>query len=355
VQSYRDLPLLLNQWANVVRWELRPRLFLRTSEFLWQEGHTAHATQADARAYATRIHREVYEDFMVNVLAMPVVVGMKTARERFAGADNTLTLEGMMGDGKALQMATSHELGQNFARAFGIEFLDDGGAQQTAWTTSWGSSTRMVGGLIMAHGDDDGLRVPPRLAPIQVVVLAVRDEGEVVERCTKLADELRAAGVRVQLDAKADVSMGRRATDWELKGVPVRLEVGPRDLADGVATLVRRLVPNAGAPGEERKAQVPLDGVVSAVANELERQQAALLAEATERRDSRTVDVTTLDDARAAASTGWARISWDTVGPGGEAELAQGGVSVRCLRRADGSLPESDAEPGLIAVVARSY
>ncbi len=168
VQSYRDLPLLLNQWANVVRWELRPRLFLRTSEFLWQEGHTAHATQADARAYATRIHHEVYEDFMVNVLAIPVVIGMKTARERFAGADNTLTLEGMMGDGKALQMATSHELGQNFARAFGIEFLDDSGTQQTAWTTSWGSSTRMVGGLIMAHGDDDGLRVPPRLAPIQV-------------------------------------------------------------------------------------------------------------------------------------------------------------------------------------------
>src|SRR4051812_14812787 len=229
VQSYRDLPLLLNQWANVVRWELRPRLFLRTSEFLWQEGHTAHANQADARAYATRIHHEVYEDFMVNVLAMPVVVGMKTARERFAGADNTLTLEGMMGDGKALQMATSHELGQNFARAFGMEFLDDTGAQQTAWTTSWGSSTRMVGGLIMAHGDDDGLRVPPRLAPVQVVVLAVRDEGEVVERCAELADELRGAGVRVQLDAKADVSMGRRATDWELKGVPVRLEVGPRD------------------------------------------------------------------------------------------------------------------------------
>ncbi len=246
VQSYRDLPLLLNQWANVVRWELRPRLFLRTSEFLWQEGHTAHATQADARAYATRIHREVYEDFMVNVLAMPVIVGMKTARERFAGADTTLTLEGMMGDGKALQMATSHELGQNFARAFGIEFLDDNGAQQTAWTTSWGSSTRMVGGLIMAHGDDDGLRIPPRLAPVQVVVLAVRDEGEVVERCAKLADELRAAGVRVQLDTKTDVSMGRRATDWELKGVPVRLEVGPRDLADGVATLVRRLVSKTG-------------------------------------------------------------------------------------------------------------
>jgi prolyl-tRNA synthetase len=350
VQSYRDLPLLLNQWANVVRWELRPRLFLRTSEFLWQEGHTAHAAQADARAYATRIHHEVYGDFMVNVLAMPVVVGMKTARERFAGADNTLTLEGMMGDGKALQMATSHELGQNFARAFGIEFLDDAGTQQTAWTTSWGSSTRMIGGLIMAHGDDDGLRVPPRLAPVQAVVLVVRDEGDVAARCGALTEELRAAGIRVQLDARADVSMGRRATDWELKGVPVRLEVGPRDLADGVATLVRRV-----AAGEDRKQPIALDTVATAVVNELDRQQAALLAEATERRESHTVDVTTLDDAREAAATGWARIPWDTVGAKGEAELAQASVSVRCLHRADGSLPESDDEPGLTAVVARSY
>jgi prolyl-tRNA synthetase len=359
VQSYRDLPLLLNQWANVVRWELRPRLFLRTSEFLWQEGHTAHATQADARAYATRIHHEVYEDFMVNVLAIPVVLGMKTARERFAGADNTLTLEGMMGDGKALQMATSHELGQNFARAFGIEFLDDAGTQQTAWTTSWGSSTRMVGGLIMAHGDDDGLRVPPRLAPTQVVVLVVRDEGDVVARCGALTDELRAAGIRVQLDARADVSMGRRATDWELKGVPVRLEVGPRDLADGVATLVRRLVQKAGTAGldgeQARKQPIALESVVAAVTEELDRQQTALLAEATERRESHTVDVTTLDDAREAAATGWARIPWDTVGADGEAELAQASVSVRCLHRADGSLPESDDEPGLTAVVARSY
>jgi prolyl-tRNA synthetase len=350
VQSYRDLPLLLNQWANVVRWELRPRLFLRTSEFLWQEGHTAHASQADARAYAQRIHREVYEDFMENVLAIPVVVGMKTARERFAGADNTLTLEGMMGDGKALQMATSHELGQNFARAFGIEFLDDAGVQQTAWTTSWGSSTRMVGGLIMAHGDDDGLRLPPRLAPIQAVVLAVRDEGDVVARCGALTEELRAAGVRVQLDAKADVSMGRRATDWELKGVPVRLEVGPRDLADGVATLVRRI-----SGGEERKSAVALDGIAAAVTSELDRQQLALLDEATALRESRTADVETLDDAREAAKAGWARVPWDVIGVDGEAELAQATLSVRCLYRADGSLPESEAERDLVAIVARSY
>jgi prolyl-tRNA synthetase len=350
VQSYRDLPLLLNQWANVVRWELRPRLFLRTSEFLWQEGHTAHVSRDDAHAYAVRILHEVYEDFMVNVLAMPVVVGMKTARERFAGADHTFTCEAMMGDGKALQMGTSHELGQNFARVFGIEYLDDTGVQQTAWTTSWGVSTRMVGGLIMAHGDDDGLRIPPRLAPIQVVVLAVRDEGEVVERCAKLADELRAAGVRVQLDARADVSLGRRATDWELKGVPVRLEVGPRDLADGVVTLVRRITVD-----EERKTQVGLGDLVGAVTAELDRQQKALLDDATALCESRTADVTTLDDARQAAATGFARIPWDLVGAEGEAELAQASVSVRCLRRADGSLPEADTETDLFAVVARSY
>ncbi len=350
VQSYRDLPLLLNQWANVVRWELRPRVFLRTREFLWQEGHTAHATRDDAHVYAVRILHEVYEDFMVNVLAMPVIVGLKTAGERFAGADNTFTCEAMMGDGKALQMGTSHDLGQNFARAFDIQYLADTGVQETAWTTSWGVSTRMIGGLIMAHGDDDGLRVPPRLAPIQVVVLAVRDEGDVVPRCRALADELRAAGVRVHLDTKADVSMGRRATDWELKGVPVRLEVGPRDLAEGVATLVRRVT-----AGEERKSPVALDAVATDVAKELERQQTALLDEATARRDSRTADVTTIDEARDAATTGWARIPWSVIGDEGEAELAQGGVTVRCLLRADGSLPTVDTEDGLIAIVARSY
>jgi prolyl-tRNA synthetase len=211
----------------------------------------------------------------------------------------------------------------------------------------------MVGGLIMAHGDDDGLRVPPRLAPVQCVVLAVRDEGDVVARCRALADELRAAGVRVQLDAKADVSMGRRATDWELKGVPVRLEVGPRDLDDGVATLVRRIVPEAR--NEPRKAPVALDGIAAAVASALDGQQQALLDEAVALRESRTADVETLDDAREAAKAGWARIPWDVVGVDGEAELAQATLSVRALYRADGSLPESEDERDLVAIVARSY
>jgi prolyl-tRNA synthetase len=347
LQSYRDLPMLLNQWANVVRWELRPRLFLRTTEFLWQEGHTAHATQADARAYAERILHEVYEAFMVDVLALPVVVGLKTAKERFAGAMNSLACEAMMGDGKALQMGTSHELGQNFARVFGIEFLDADSAQQLAWTTSWGVSTRMVGGLIMGHGDDAGLRVPPRLAPIQLVVVAVRDEGHVVARARELTEALRADGVRAELDDRTDGSLGRRVTDWELKGVPLRLELGPRDLADGSVTLARRI------SGDKRS--VALVDVGTTVLTELEHEQAALLTEATARRESRTVDAMTLDDARDAAAAGWARVPWALVGTEGEAELAQSGVTVRCLARADGSLPQSEEEPDLVAYVARAY
>ncbi|MFD0786340.1 aminoacyl--tRNA ligase-related protein, partial [Micromonospora azadirachtae] len=190
VDSYRDLPLLLNQWANVVRWELRPRIFLRTSEFLWQEGHTAHATREDARAYARRILHEAYEDLMVNVLGIPVVVGLKTTRERFAGAIATYTCEGMMGDGKALQMGTSHELGQNFAKAFDISYSSAEGGREHAWTTSWGTSTRMLGGLIMAHGDDNGLRVPPKLAPVQAYVMVVKDGEGVGEAAGKLRDAL---------------------------------------------------------------------------------------------------------------------------------------------------------------------
>ncbi|MHB1854397.1 MAG: aminoacyl--tRNA ligase-related protein, partial [Acidimicrobiales bacterium] len=200
VQSYRELPLLINQWANVVRWELRPRLFLRTTEFLWQEGHTAHVSEADAGAYALRILQSVYADFMRSVMAVPVLVGRKTPKERFAGATTTWTCEGMMRDGKALQMATSHELGQNFAKAFDITFADAEGGQSYAWQTSWGASTRMIGALIMAHGDDNGLRLPPDLAPVQVVVLVVRDEPEVVAEANRLAAELGAASVRVQID-----------------------------------------------------------------------------------------------------------------------------------------------------------
>jgi prolyl-tRNA synthetase len=347
IQSYRDLPLLLNQWCNIVRWELRTRLFLRSSEFLWQEGHTAHASDEDARAYARRIAHDAYEDFMVNVLALPVFVGRKTARERFPGAVNSLACEGMMRDGKALQMGTSHELGQNFARVFGIDYLDADGATQLCWTTSWGTSTRMVGGLIMAHGDDDGLRLPPRLAAVQVVVLLVRDEQGAGDRAAALAAELADAGIRAQLDSRVETSFGRRATDWELKGVPVRVEVGPRDLANGMATVVDRI---GGA-----KEQVSIDAVPSRVAALLDASQAALLDEATRFRDDNTVDCSSLDEVREAAATGFARIPWATVGPEGEADLAESAISVRCLVAADGSVPESDDEPDVVAICGRAY
>jgi prolyl-tRNA synthetase len=346
-QSYRDLPLLLNQWCNIVRWELRPRLFLRSTEFLWQEGHTAHASQADAAAYALRILHDVYRDFMVEVLAMPVLVGRKTAGERFPGAINTLTCESMMGDGKALQMGTSHELGQNFARVFDIGYLDGAGTQQHAWTTSWGVSTRMMGGLIMAHGDDAGLRVPPRLAATQVVVLVIRDEGGVVEAARSLVERLRADGVRVVLDDRADTSFGRRATDWELKGVPVRIEIGPRDLADGKVTVARR--------DTNERSLHPATSVAATLPGLLDTVQTDLLASATASQDERTADTSSVADAAEAAEEGFARIPWSVLGPEGEAALARSAVTVRCLQRPDGSVPDSDDEPDLVAVVARSY
>ena len=347
IQSHRDLPLLLNQWANVVRWELRTRIFLRTSEFLWQEGHTAHATEADAAAYALRILHDVYRDFMVDVLALPVLIGRKTRQERFAGATNTLACEAMMGDGKALQMGTSHELGQNFARVFDITYQDAEGAQQTAWTTSWGVSTRMMGGLIMGHGDDAGLRVPPRLAAVQVVVLAIRDDPAVLAAVSRIAESLADRGVRVKVDDRTETSFGRRSTDWELKGVPMRIEVGPRDLANGEVTLVRR---DTAEKNQARLADLPV-----AVPGLLELIQGSLLAEATRRRDERLVDVATLDEAREAAQTGFARIPWATLGEPGEAALAEHAITVRCLQLPDGSVPPAEDAPDVLAVVARAY
>lgn len=347
VQSYRDLPLLINQWANVVRWEMRPRVFLRTTEFLWQEGHTAHATYEDARDYAAHIHKNVYADFMINVLGIDVVLGRKTPKERFAGAINTLTLEGMMRDGKALQMGTSHELGTNFAKAFDTSYLSKEGKQEMVWQTSWGSSTRMVGGLIMSHGDDNGLRVPPRLAHVQVVVMAIKGD-EAVAKVRELGDQLKAAGLRVQVDDRIDTPFGRRAVDWELKGVPVRVEIGPRDLENGTAMLARRI------PGG--KTPVQLDELAALLPKVLEEDQELLLRESRERREARTSDVRTLEEAaEAAAAGGWARIPWADLGPEGEDKLAQQAVSVRCLIAEDGSVPEADDAPGTVAIVGRAY
>jgi prolyl-tRNA synthetase len=348
IQSHRDLPLLINQWANVVRWELRPRLFLRTSEFLWQEGHTAHATEDDALAYALRILNDVYRSTMVDVLGVPVLTGHKTARERFAGATRTWTCEGMMGDGKALQMGTSHELGQNFARPFDITFANASGTLEYVWQTSWGVSTRLVGALVMGLGDDFGLRLPPALAPTQVVVLVVKDSPEVGAAAEALVAELTAAGHRVRLDDRTDTSFGRRSVAWELKGVPVRVEVGPRDLAEGNVTVVTR--------HRREKQNVTVGAVAGTVRAILDTAGPELLAEAMAARDARTADAASLEETVEAGAVGFVRVRLGALGPDGEDRLAVHALTIRCLQRPDGSLAEpGDAEDDLVAVVARSY
>ncbi|MDA8309752.1 MAG: proline--tRNA ligase [Actinomycetota bacterium] len=348
VQSHRDLPLLVNQWCNVVRWELRPRLFLRTTEFLWQEGHTAHADEKEARAYALRILTDVYKDAMEEVAAIPVLVGHKTARERFAGAVRTWTCEAMMGDAKALQMGTSHELGQNFAKVFGIQYSDSTGALRYVWQTSWGASTRLIGALIMAHGDDFGLRLPPALAPLEVVVLCVREDDAVRRAAGALADELRRAGRRVHLDDRTDSGFGRRTVDWELKGVPVRVEVGPRELAEGKVTVVTRHL--------RAKEPVPLAAVSDAVDRVCRRAARDLRDEARAFREARTTAASSFEEVLDAGSAGFARVPWQVVGEEGELRLAAEGLTVRCLQREDGSLAaHGEADDGLVAVVGRAY
>jgi len=284
VQSYRDLPLLYNQWANCVRWELRPRLFLRTSEFLWQEGHTAHETEEEAVAEALTILHDVYADTIENVLAIPVLRGRKSESERFPGAVDTYTLEALMRDGKALQAATSHYLGQGFARAFDVRFAGRDGSEQFPYATSWGATTRLVGGLVMAHGDDRGLRLPPRVAPHQVVIVPiVRDEerADVLHAAAAVADELWADGVRVRVDDRPELRPGFKFNEWELKGVPVRIELGSRDLAAAAATVARR---DTGS-----KDQVPLARVTAAVGELLRDVQASLFRDAEQERERRTL------------------------------------------------------------------
>ena len=243
VQSWRDLPLLINQWANVVRWEMRTRLFLRTAEFLWQEGHTAHTTEAEAEEEARKM-LDVYRQLAEDWLALPVLTGEKTERERFAGAVRTYCIEAMMKDGKALQAGTSHFLGQNFARAFGIEFQNQSGQLEHAWQTSWGVSTRLVGAVVLGHGDDKGLILPPRIAPTQVVIVPIYKTDEerslVLQNCGTLAQTLKAQNVRVHLDDRDNLTPGFKFNHWELRGVPIRLNVGPRDVASKVVEIARR-------------------------------------------------------------------------------------------------------------------
>jgi prolyl-tRNA synthetase len=350
VQSHRDLPLLINQWANVVRWELRPRLFLRTTEFLWQEGHTAHATYEDAQA-ETMLALEVYRAFMEETLAVAVVTGEKSAAERFAGADRTYTCEGLMRDGKALQMGTSHNLGHNFARAFDIQYLSAEGTREYVATTSWGSSTRMLGAVIMTHGDDHGLRLPPAIAPHQVVLLPLAG-GEVAKVAEKLGEELRGAGIRTHVDARFEhLSFGRRSVDWELKGVPVRVELGQRELAAGQATVVRR--------DTRAKAPVPIEGVGRAARELLDELQRGLHAESLADREARTWSVTDLGEFRERiGGGGFFRLAW-CGSPDCETTLGEGtGASIRAIVEepapADVCLVDG-APAGHTVLVARAY
>lgn len=293
VQSYRDLPLLYNQWCNVVRWELRTRPFLRTTEFLWQEGHTAHATAQEALE-ETRRMVDVYAAFARDFGALPVIVGEKTEGERFAGALSTLTIEAMMRDGKALQSGTSHYMGENFARAFDISFNDENNQQAFAQTTSWGFSTRFIGALIMGHGDDKGLIMPPKLAPHQVVVLPIYRANDadartgVMAAVTAVERELRAAGVRVKVDDRQGISPGRKFNEWEQKGVPLRIEIGPRDLEAGVGTLADRL---GGG-----KRQVPLAQLPATATADLAAFHDALLQRALDFREQQTFHAETYDE-----------------------------------------------------------
>ena len=291
VQSYRDLPLLYNQWCNVMRWELRTRPFLRTTEFLWQEGHTAHATESEARAEVRQI-LDVYATFAEEFAAVPVIRGEKTEGERFAGAVQTLTIEAMMRDGKALQSGTSHYLGQNFAKAFDISFNDVDNQQAFAHTTSWGFSTRFIGAIIMSHGDDQGLIMPPKLAPHQVVVVPVGrgndEEGRarVAVEVDRITAELRRAGVRVKVDAR-DASPGAKFYEWGQKGVPLRVEIGPKDLDAGTALVKDRLMPE--------KVAVPLSGLVAYLAAALPDFHDRLYERARSFREERTVEAHTFE------------------------------------------------------------
>lgn len=308
IQSYRDLPVLMNQWNSVVRWELRTKLFLRTLEFYWQEGHTAHATREEAIA-ETRQMLDVYTDFAVNDAAIPVIPGAKSDAEKFAGADITYSIEAMMGDGKALQAGTSHFLGQNFAQAFEVKYLDQTGVLQHCWTTSWGLSTRFIGAIIMVHGDDQGLVLPPKLAPTQVVIVPIFKTDEEKAVVLKAAKDLKAqllkANLRVALDEREGFSPGWKFNDWEMRGVPVRVELGPKDVAKQAAMLARR-----DKPGREGKISVPLADLAVTIEKLLVDIHQSLHDKALAFRRSRTQETKTYEEFKKAVETGFAYAAW---------------------------------------------
>lgn len=334
INSYRDLPLLINQWANVVRWEMRTRLFLRTAEFLWQEGHTAHATQAEAVAEAQQM-QAVYARFAEEFMAMPVVMGVKSESERFAGADDTYTIEALMQDGKALQAGTSHFLGQNFAKAFDVKFSTENNQQEYVWATSWGVSTRLIGGLIMTHSDDQGLVLPPRLAPVQVVIVPIpKPTPELNEAAERLMRELRAKGVRVDYDRDEKNRPGFKFAEHELRGVPVRIGIGMRDLENGMVEIARR--------DTKEKSNQPIDGAVDYIVQLLEDIQQNLFDRAKRFRDEKTTRVDNFEDFKAALEQdipGFISAHWD-----GTAETEQRikeltKATIRCIPN---DAPEED-------------
>jgi prolyl-tRNA synthetase len=307
IQSYRDLPLLINQWANVVRWELRTRLFLRTMEFLWQEGHTAHATYEEAQEETLRM-LDVYADFATNDAAIPVIPGRKSESEKFAGADTSYSIEAMMGDRRALQAGTSHNLGQNFAKAFDIKYLDRNNELQFCWTTSWGLSTRMVGAIVMVHGDDQGLILPPRLAPIQVVAVPIWKSDEEKNTVLGAVEKVKAAlgeSVRLKVDDRDEYSPGWKFNEWELRGVPLRIEIGPKDVAQDKAVLARR-----DRPGRAGKSSVPLEELASAVTDTLTLIQNDMLQHATEFLEANTREPADYESFKEAVAQGFARAWW---------------------------------------------
>jgi prolyl-tRNA synthetase len=305
ITSYRDLPLLVNQWANVVRWEMRTRLFLRTAEFLWQEGHTAHATKAEAIEEAKQMQR-VYATFAEEYMAMPVVQGAKSANERFAGAEDTLTIEALMQDGKALQAGTSHFLGQNFAKAFDVKFSNQNNKEEYVWATSWGVSTRLIGGLIMTHSDDDGLVLPPRLAPLQVVIVPIpKPNGEINEVAEDLMAALKAKGISVKYDQDKKKRPGFKFAEYEMMGVPVRVGIGKRDLENGVVEVARR--------DTKEKTQVALEGLADHIQQLLDDIQDNLLAKAKAYRAEHTTEVNSFEEFKEVLQNkgGFVSAHWD--------------------------------------------
>jgi prolyl-tRNA synthetase len=329
IKSYRDLPVLINQWCSVFRWELRTRLFLRTAEFWWQEGHTAHATFDEAEAEARQM-LDVYTDFVTSEAALPVIPGRKSESERFPGADQSYSIEAMMGDRKALQAGTSHNLGQNFARAFEIRYLDRGNEQQYCWTTSWGFSTRVVGAIIMVHGDDQGLIMPPRLAPWQAVIVPIykndAERGPVMEAVEQARRALAAAEVRLKVDDRDGLTPGFKFNDWELRGVPLRLEIGPKDVAKGTLALARRDI-----PGKAGKTFVPAAGIAEAAGQALRDIHTSLYQRALAFQQANTYRPKDYEEFKQMMEKGWA-ITWWCGDPACEAAIKEDTkATTRCI------------------------